>query len=118
MRIILIIFLSHLTLKMTMKLYSNNLIIFWKRKDLWYLPKQIPKISKYYQTCSNVISTGILGVSAGVLGIECGITVGLNENAPTGESRHIRAVSPIDEVDISIVAHSELNRNNSVRYYV
>lgn len=58
------------------------------------------------------------GVSAGVKGFECDITGGLNDNAPTGESRHIRAVSSIEDVVISIVAHSGLKHNNSVRYYV
>ncbi len=57
------------------------------------------------------------GVSAGVKGFECGITGGLNDNAPTGESRHIRARCSKEDVVISIVAPSVLNRNNSVGYY-
>ncbi len=98
--------------------FSKHLFPFWKEEVFSFLQKQKTIISKSYQTYPNAILKGIGIGSVGVKTIDCGINGGLNESAPTGESRHIRAVSPIDEVDISIVSHSELNRNRSVRYYV
>lgn len=57
------------------------------------------------------------GVSAGVKVFDSGIRGG-NDNAPTGESRHIRAFGYCRDLVISIVARSMIIFNNYARYYV
>jgi hypothetical protein len=94
--------------------YRFNL---WNVKNFSFRPRLMTFISRFYLTCEKVNLINVQGDSAGVLGVECGIRV-RNENAPIVSRGVYRAVSPIDDLDISIVAHSELNRNNSVRCYV
>ncbi len=99
----------------------------WRKKDFSSVPRYQTFISRFYQTSSKVANCrqirqtiqGIAkGVSAGVKGFECGIKGGLNDNAPTGESRHIRAGGHIEHVVISIVAAGIIIFNNYEAYYV
>lgn len=105
-------------MKMIMTSYLNSRLNFWSGKVSWYLPKLTTKISKSCQTYPNVVLVAKQADSAGVLEIECDITGGLNENAPTDRRGVFEAFGSYRQLVIPIVAHSELNRNNSVRYYV
>lgn len=58
------------------------------------------------------------GVSAGVKGFECGITGGLNENAPTDCRGIFGAFGSYRDVVIPIVVQSVINFNNYERDYV
>jgi hypothetical protein len=90
----------------------------WKPKNFSLAPRSTTFTSRFYRTCEKVSSIVVVGDSAGVIGIECDITGGLNDNAPTGESRHIRVGCSRDDVVISIVAPNVFKYNKSVECYV
>ncbi len=117
---------SHSLLQSHHMNFFRSLLLIWNRKVSSFLPRLAPILFKYCQTYPNVVicrqinqmMEGIArGVSAGVNLCDSGIR-GRNDNAPTPQSRHIRAWCSRDDVVISIVAPSVLKRNKSVRCYV
>lgn len=95
--------------------YSRSHCNIWKEKVLSYLQKLTMSASKSSPISLNVITTNLANVCVGVIKKKCDI---LNGNAPTGESRHLRAWCSKDDLVISIVAPSVLKRNDSMRCYV
>ena len=91
---------------------------FWRKRDTSFLLKLTKTWLKFYQTLVNAIWGGIGDAYAGVKVFGYDKIGALNENAPTGESRHIRALSSRDDLVISIVAQCIINFNNYARRYV
>jgi hypothetical protein len=98
--------------------YSKFLSSFWKEKDFSFPQKLTKTWSRFYPILLNATWGGIGNAYAGVKVYEYDKIGALNENAPTGESRHIRALSSRDDLVISIVAQCIINFNNYARRYV
>jgi hypothetical protein len=90
----------------------------WKSTVFSFQRKLLPNISKSYQTYPNVAMTAIGGISVGVKRFECGISGGLNENAPTDRRGIYEAFGSHRHVVIPIVAKSIINFNSYARLHV
>lgn len=94
---------------------------FWNQKNTWFQKKLVKAKFPFFQTFRNAVLIGIgiifVGVKGGCFQWKKYDNL-LNENAPTGESRHFRAESFYKNVVIPIVAFSAIYFNVFARCYV
>jgi hypothetical protein len=103
--------------------FSKLLFLISKEKVISFLQRQITAWFRSFPTCLTVqwkrTLCGFVGVKDKyTLNIQNDTIGGINEIAPTGESRQLRTVCTAEDLDISTVAHSVINFNSYARCYV